>query len=596
MILILGGTTEGRMAVRVVDEAGSPYYYSTRGSLQQISCKHGIHVTGGMDFSDMVEFCRSHSIRLLIDAAHPFAEELHRNVARTAEALHLPVVCIERNYPQRTTGIEWCEDYADAVFRLQKAGITSLLALTGVQTIGKLRDYWKGHTCWFRILNRDESLAIARLEGFDERRLAYYEEDQIEELLERLCPQAILTKESGESGGFSLKVKAAVEKGIPVYAVKRPPMPKGLAKVKGEIGLRKQIEQHVPGFFPLRSGYTTGACATAASKAALLALLGKEVPDLVTVSFPNGEELSLPIESVRKEDVSAIAAVRKDAGDDPDVTNGCQIVSTVQFSKYPGIHFLRGEGVGRVTLPGLGLEIGSPAINRVPRAMIEQELSALYEDGLDVIISVPGGEELARRTFNPKLGIEGGISIIGTSGVVRPFSSEAFVDAIRREVEVCKALGCSRLVINSGARSERFLKKEYPELPPQAFVHFGNFIGETLRIADNVGMKRVTLGIMIGKAVKLAEGHLDTHSRKVVMNKSFLKQVAHDAGCSQEAQLVIEHLTLARELWTGLSINDAGCFFSKLLERCHEHCRAVLPNGNLTILLMDEEGNVFNKA
>jgi cobalt-precorrin-5B (C1)-methyltransferase len=227
--------------------------------------------------------------------------------------------------------------------------------------------------------------------------------------------------------------------------------------------------------------------------------------------------------------------------------------------------------------------------------MMIQELSSLYEGGLEVTVSVPGGRELAQRTFNPKLGIIDGISIIGTSGIVRPFSSEAFVNAIRREVEVCKAVGCNHLVINSGARSERFLKAEFPELPMQAFVHFGNFIGETLRIADEVGMKEVTLGIMIGKAVKLAEGHLDTHSKKVVMNKSFLKQVAMEAGCSNEARSVIDGLTLARELWNQLSTDDAFRFFSKLMEKCYLHCRPLLPEGKLTIRLMDEEGRIFNQ-
>ena len=595
MILILGGTTEGRLAVKVADEAGSSYFYSTRGCLQQIVCKHGTHVTGGMDFLSMMDFCRLHSIRLLIDAAHPFATELHRTVARVAEALHLPVVRLERKYPKRTSDMVWCDDYADAIRRLKEDGIDRLLALTGVQTIGKLRDYWKENICWFRILNRKESLDIVRTQGFDEQNIVYYEEEGEEELMNRLHPQAILTKESGESGGFLQKVEVARSCHVPVYVICRPPLPEGFTLVTGEYGLRKQIEHHVPGFFPLRSGYTTGACATAAAKAALMNLLGQEDPAVVSISFPNGEELPLPIAEIRREDSAATATVIKDAGDDPDVTNGQQIVATIAFSPRPGIHFLQGEGVGVVTLPGLGLEIGEPAINRVPRQMMEQELTALYDGGLDITISVPGGRELAKRTFNPKLGIVDGISIIGTSGIVRPFSSEAFVDAIRREVEVCAALGCSCLVINSGAKSERFLKTEYPELPPQAFVHFGNYIGDTLRIAHEVGMQEVVLGIMIGKAVKLAEGHLDTHSKKVVMNKVFMKQVADEAGCSQAALLMIDQLTLARELWTLLSSEDAARFFSKLVEHCYAHCLPLLPNAKLTIWLVDEEGNIFNK-
>ena len=273
MILILGGTTEGRMAVKVADEAGSLYYYATRGSLQQIVCKHGIHVTGGMNLPCMIDFCRSHSIRLLVDAAHPFAMELHRTVAAASEALQLPVVRVERTYPEYTTDLIWCDDYEDAMKKLKESGITRLLALTGVQTIGKLQDYWKENTCWFRILRREESLVIARSQGFDEQNIVYYEEEGEEELISRLQPQAILTKESGDSGGFSQKVEAARKYNLPVYVVKRPELPRHFVCVTGEHGLRKQIETHVSDFFSLRSGFTTGACATAASKAALLALL-----------------------------------------------------------------------------------------------------------------------------------------------------------------------------------------------------------------------------------------------------------------------------------------------------------------------------------
>lgn len=594
MILILGGTTEGRMAVKVADEAGSPYYYSTKGELQEVICRNGTHITGGMDATAMTGFCLNYKIRLLVDAAHPFAVGLHSAVAQTSKALQIPVVRVERRYPQHTAKIIWCNDYEDAVNRLKADGINSLLALTGVQTISKLRGYWQKNTCWFRILQREESLTLAKGQGFDENRLVYYEQESDEELIARLQPQAVLTKESGESGGFLQKVEAAHKYGIPVYAVKRPQLPIDFITVTGENGLRKQIEKHVPGFFHLRTGYTTGACATAASKAALLALLGKGDASNVGITFPNGELLELPVCDILQKDGCATATVIKDAGDDPDITNRQAIVSTVKFSNSPGIHFLQGEGVGRVTLPGLGLEIGGPAINKTPRKMITDELSALYDGGLDVTISVPGGRELAKRTFNPRLGIVDGISIIGTSGIVRPFSSKAFVDAIRREAEVCKAVGSPRLVINSGAKSEQFLKHLYPQLPPQAFIHYGNFIGDTLKIADELGFKEVTMGIMIGKAVKLAEGFLDTHSKEVVMNKEFLKRMATEAGCSQSALETIEKITLARELWDSFLPDDASKFFSLLASRCYNVAKTCLPNGDLTLLLLDENGNTIS--
>ena len=248
-----------------------------------------------------------------------------------------------------------------------------------------------------------------------------------------------------------------------------------------------------------------------------------------------------------------------------------------------------------MTLPGLGIPVGEPAVNKVPREMITRELSALYNGGLDVTISVPGGRELALKTFNPKLGVVDGISIIGTSGIVRPFSSEAFVEALRKEMEVAIAVGVPQIVINSGAKSEQFLRARFPDLQPQGFIHYGNFIGATLSLAAELGIRRVTMGIMLGKAVKLAEGNLDTHSKNVVMNREFLKKVAEEAGCSPAAAAEIDRLTLARELWDALQPADLQRFLSAILARCRAACETVYPAsaGKLDILLLDEEGNVF---
>ena len=592
MILILGGTTEGRLAVRVADAAGNPYWYSTRDALQEVECLHGTHVTGALDEPAMTAFCAVRDIRLLIDAGHPFATELHRTVASVAETLDLPVIRVERIYPPREQDLIWCHDIPDALARLEADGVESLLALTGVQTIRALKPFWARQDCWMRILDRDESRTLAASEGFPAEKLVYYAADDTASLLATIRPQAILTKESGESGGFSEKISAARADGVAVYALERPAMPAGFVNVTGEHGLRREIERLLPGFFPLRTGFTTGACATAAAKAALLTLLDRKVGASVTITFPNGEALALPIASVGPCAEGATATVVKDAGDDPDVTNGSAIVVTVAFSEEPGIHFLQGEGVGRVTLPGLGLPVGGPAINRVPREMITHELSALYSGGLDVTVSVPGGRELALKTFNPKLGVVDGISIIGTSGIVRPFSDQAFVDALRKEIEVALAIGVNHLVINSGAKSEAFLKSRFPDFPPQAFIHYGNLIGETLKLAAELGVPRVTMGVMLGKAVKLAEGHLDTHSRSVVMNREFLKGVAAEAGCSSAAVETIDRLTLARELWTALTPEDARRFLSAILSRCQSACATVYPAtaGKLEIILLDESG------
>ena len=221
MILVLGGTTEGRLAVKTLDESGKAYFYSTRGALQQVCCRNGQRVTGGMDAEAMEAFCRTRGIRLIIDAAHPFAVQLHETVAAVSRKLNLEAIRFERQYPLRTADVVWCKDFQEAVSRLKEDGVTRLLALTGVQTIGKLREFWADETlkpaCWFRILDREESVALAERQGFDASRLVFYREGTPEaELLEQLRPQAILTKESGESGGFVEKQEAARRFGIPL--------------------------------------------------------------------------------------------------------------------------------------------------------------------------------------------------------------------------------------------------------------------------------------------------------------------------------------------------------------------------------------------
>ena len=214
------------------------------------------------------------------------------------------------------------------------------------------------------------------------------------------------------------------------------------------------------------------------------------------------------------------------------------------------------------------------------------------KENVRITISVPQGEEIAKRTFNPRLGIEGGISIIGVSGIVKPFSEEAFIDSIRKCMEVALASGTDRVVINSGGKSERFVKSLYPELPQQAFVEYGNYIGETLKIANEIGVKNVTLGVMLGKAVKLAEGHLDTHSKKATMNKVFILQMLHEAGCDID----ISDITLARELWERIPEGERTEFAHTVIRHCYEHCKPLLPKGELTLLLIDDEGRIYGNC
>ncbi|MDR3119343.1 MAG: cobalt-precorrin-5B (C(1))-methyltransferase CbiD [Mediterranea sp.] len=610
MLLIFGGTTEGRKAVEVIDQAGKPFYYSTKGELQEVNSLHGLRLNGAMDAAAMADFCKRENIRLMVDAAHPFAEQLHQTIATVAAQLQIPVIRYDRIYPQRDANITWCKDYPDAIDKLRGHRITRLLALTGVQTIGKLKPFWQQHprTTWFRIMNREESLAIAAGQGFPEDKLLFYQtENNDVELIGTLRPDAIILKESGQSGGFTGKVTAAQAHNIPVFAIERPAMPSTFHPVNGKHGLRRTIEQLLPGFYPLRTGITTGTCAAAAAVAAYKTLITGQEQHHAPVTLPNGETITVPVAQTEATPGTVACTVIKDAGDDADVTNQASVIASVSLlptapeatGDLPDVIIRAGEGVGTVTLPGLGLEVGAPAINAAPRKMITENLRAIAhaqghhpQHHIKVRLSVPGGEEIAQRTFNPRLGVIGGISIIGTSGIVQPFSVDAFIASIRKSIEVACASGTPRIVINSGAKSEKHLRNHYPDLPDTAFVHYGNHIGETLRIASQLDIAHVTMGIMIGKAVKLAEGHLDTHSKKTTMNKTLLTAIARQAGCSDQTIDAIAGITLARELWTILPAEEQSPFFTLLTQRCHAHCAPLLPHGTLTILLVNENGEI----
>ena len=572
MVLVFGGTTEGRKAVEVLEEAGTTYYYSTKTGEQDIALHHGKRIDGAMDAEAMQTFCREHDIRLMVDAAHPFASQLHKTIAQISEKQNIPVIRYERIYPPRDSDITWIDDYSQV-----PTDIHSLLATTGVQSISKLKYLEaKGIKVIYRILNRESSIHLAHQQGATDEQLCFY--PQMAEA------EAVLMKESGESGGFSEKIAEAKEKGMRIFALKRPELFFRHC-VNGPYGLRRAVEKLLPEFYPLHSGLTTGTCATAAAVAATLRLIKGETPDEVPVLLPNGETIMVAIGYGE-----GYAYCIKEAGDDPDVTNGLEIRASVEPAESFEIY--GGKGVGKFTLPGFDYPPGEAAINKAPREMIRHNLELLNIDysPLTITISVPQGAEIALRTFNPRLGIEGGISIIGVSGIVKPFSEEAFIDSIRKCMTIAKASGSERVVINSGGKSERFVKSLYPNLPQQAFVEYGNYIGETLKMANELGFKYVTLGVMLGKAVKLADGHLDTHSRKTTMDKGFIAQLLKESGCDND----INNITLARELWAMIPSDKVNTFASTIIHHCAEYCNPLLPNGNLTILLIDDEGRIYN--
>ena len=430
------------------------------------------------------------------------------------------------------------------------------------------------HSVFYRILPRESSIALAHQQGATDDQLCYFENgDTID-----TDSEAILLKESGDSGGYSAKVAAARKKGMRIIVLKRPTLPQASITVDGPYGLRRAVEHLLPEFYPLHSGLTTGTCATAAAVAAATRLIKGETPAEVPVILPDGETIQVAVAYG-----ADYASCTKEAGDDPDITNGIEVRASVVEDDFV---ILGGEGVGRITLPGFDYPPGSPAINKAPREMIKHNLEQ-FGKSLKITISVPNGAEIARRTFNPRLGIEGGISIIGVSGIVKPFSEDAFIDSIRKCMTIAKASGTDRVVINSGGKSERYVKALYPNLPQQAFVEYGNYIGETLKIAHQLSIPNITLGVMLGKAVKLAAGHLDTHSKRATMDKEFIAGMLKEAG----TEIDISQITLAREIWDKLE--DKERFADVVIAHCREHCAPLLPDGNLTILLIADDGTIL---
>ncbi|MEF2639957.1 MAG: cobalt-precorrin-5B (C(1))-methyltransferase CbiD [Lachnospiraceae bacterium] len=273
----------------------------------------------------------------------------------------------------------------------------------------------------------------------------------------------------------------------------------------------------------MRHGFTTGSCAAAASKAAAYMLLTGHRKNQITIETPGGISYTAEIIDIHIGEHCASCAVVKDGGDDPDVTTGMKIYSKVSLTeeadgKCAVLHIDGGEGVGRVTRPGLDQPVGNAAINHVPRAMIAKEVSEVcalldYRGGLDIVISVPGGEALAARTFNPRLGIVGGISILGTSGIVEPMSSQALLDTIRVELNQRRAEGYDSVAVTPGNYGRDYMKRRYGYDLDRS-VKCSNFIGQTIDMAAELGFQRILLTGHIGKLIKVAGGIMNTHSRE----------------------------------------------------------------------------------
>jgi cobalt-precorrin-5B (C1)-methyltransferase len=370
-----------------------------------------------------------------------------------------------------------------------------------------------------------------------------------------------------------------------------------------------ETEQHLPWEIQekrrkgtLRTGFTTGTSATAATKAALIALLSQKTVNFVSVSLPKGGIMNIRIANTTKEQYSATSAVVKDAGDDPDVTDRAEVCSTVYLTNEVGIISIDGgKGVGRVTKPGLGIDIGKPAINPSPTKMIERgviEVAAerLKDHGVKVVISVPRGEEIAKKTDNPRLGIIGGISILGTTGIVYPYSTASFAASIRQALDVARAMGDQWIVLTTGGRSEDFAKELFGNaLPEHCFVQMGDFAGYSIRHCALKQIQKATIAGFVGKLTKMSMGIKQTHVRGSHVDMEFMAQVASECYPRVSMSILeeIRKANTARHVSEIITTHQITGFFDLICKKVHEHMLEYLKGGlQLEVIMFDFDGKV----
>ncbi len=350
-----------------------------------------------------------------------------------------------------------------------------------------------------------------------------------------------------------------------------------------------------------REGFSTGSCASAAAKAAALALLTGNRPDRVEIGLPIGRRTTFVVEQCQVEGNRARASIIKDAGDDPDCTHGAEIFAEVSLREAPGIEIDGGEGVARVTKPGLGIEIGKASITRVPLRMITESVTEALAvggngGGARVLITVPRGEEMAKKTMNARLGIIGGISILGTSGIVRPYSTAAYKVSIVQAIDVAVAIGLDEVVITTGGKSEEYAMRAF-SLKEEAFVEMGDWVGFTLTYLGKKGVRKVNVAGMIGKLSKVADGEFYTHARKSAVNLESLAAIAASCGAESETVEAIRRANTAREAQEIVLGKGVAGFFDKVAGKVAENCRAYGKGAfQVECLLTDSEGVILGRA
>jgi cobalt-precorrin-5B (C1)-methyltransferase len=351
----------------------------------------------------------------------------------------------------------------------------------------------------------------------------------------------------------------------------------------------------------LRTGYTTGTTATAATMGALYALIGGKEVEEVTVSLPKNKTATLKIAWTKNENGKVTCAAIKDGGDDPDATHGAEICSTISFSKNAGqISIDGGKGVGRVTKPGLGLEMGRAAINPTPMKMLEQAVrdvakEQLKKQGVDVVISVPKGEEIAKKTDNPRLGIMGGISILGTTGIVLPYSTASFAASIRQSLDVAIAMGADIVVLTTGGRSEDFAKGMF-KLPDHCFVQMGDFSGYSIKQCANKKLRKAVIAGFIGKLTKMAMGIKQTHVAGSHVNMEFMARLAADCNAPPAVVSEIKGANTARHVSEIVTKNNIAGYSDlvckKVYEQMNEHAKGQL---EIEVVMFEFDGKVIGR-
>jgi cobalt-precorrin-5B (C1)-methyltransferase len=355
----------------------------------------------------------------------------------------------------------------------------------------------------------------------------------------------------------------------------------------------------------LRTGYTTGTCAAAATKAALSTLVNGEKLAKVNVSLPKDKHIVIDIAWIRYENEKSVtAAVIKDGGDDPDVTNGAEIWSTVSLLETSNkIIIDGGKGVGRVTKPGLGLEIGKAAINPTPLKMISHAIDEILgqqqknRNGLSILISVPKGEEIAKKTDNPRLGIIGGISILGTTGIVIPYSTASFAASIRQSIDVSKAMGSDSVILTTGGRSEDFAREIFGNsISDHAYIQIGDFIGFSIKQCAIKKIKKAYVIGFIGKLTKMAMGIKQTHVKGSHVDMNFLAELAIRCGANNELVKKIRVANTARHVGELVDQFGLNMFYDVLCEEVYSHLSKYSPSElQIKIILLDFNGKIIGE-